>query len=255
MEFVQSLLGVRSACNCPRGCGIPQAPTHRPPHAAQITAHLLSHSHVLRLRVANRPSGPAPDYVQVCRLGALKHVTQYDSGSVFTIDIMLDHPSVDFVGGEFTTPNGNFVRLTPSGGPRSSSASSSAASPPPPFSSSQESPLPSSAAHVGNAANLVDGSDGFAASSSTTALQSQGDAIVFVSHKHHNVQPVVQGTRHVLVVELWEGEGRTCGHRCERSSGVCDFKTAASLITDHLADFSPEERAAALRFLKSGGRF
>lgn len=43
----------------------------------------------------------------------------------------------------------------------------------------------------------------------------QGDALVFVSHKAHSVLPVTGGERRVLVMELWEGEERTCGHRCE----------------------------------------
>lgn len=32
-----------------------------------------------------------------------------------------------------------------------------------------------------------------------------GDCVCFLSHKYHNVTPVVKGTRHSLVIELWEG--------------------------------------------------
>ena len=35
----------------------------------------------------------------------------------------------------------------------------------------------------------------------------KGDALLFVSHKFHCVQPVTAGRRNVLVMELWEGEG------------------------------------------------
>jgi len=36
-----------------------------------------------------------------------------------------------------------------------------------------------------------------------------GDCVCFLSHKYHNVTPVTSGTRHSLVIELWEGR-RTC---------------------------------------------
>jgi hypothetical protein len=41
-----------------------------------------------------------------------------------------------------------------------------------------------------------------------------GDALLFVSHKYHCVQPVQSGVRRVLVIELWLGPDRTCEHRC-----------------------------------------
>ena len=49
----------------------------------------------------------------------------------------------------------------------------------------------------------------------------RGDAVVFVSHKPHFVAPVVSGERKVLIVELWEGQERTCPHRCESRVGPC----------------------------------
>jgi hypothetical protein len=49
-----------------------------------------------------------------------------------------------------------------------------------------------------------------------------GDALVFVSHKLHRVAPVTRGVRKVLVLELWCGPRRTCGHRCDsRRRGFC----------------------------------
>ena len=56
----------------------------------------------------------------------------------------------------------------------------------------------------------------------------KGDALCFVSHKYHHVQPVTAGRRHVLVMELWEGEERTCAHRCERHTGLCGHTVRAS---------------------------
>merc|ERR1712008_69506 len=50
-----------------------------------------------------------------------------------------------------------------------------------------------------------------------------GDALVFVSHKCHRVTQVLKGERRTLVIELWDGIERTCGHRCEKSVGKCDF--------------------------------
>ena len=49
----------------------------------------------------------------------------------------------------------------------------------------------------------------------------RGDALVFVSHKRHCVSAVTEGRRTVLVVEFWDGEERTCNHRCERAAGFC----------------------------------
>ena len=33
---------------------------------------------------------------------------------------------------------------------------------------------------------------------------SMGDALMFVSHKYHSIQPVARGVRRSLVVELWD---------------------------------------------------
>jgi len=56
----------------------------------------------------------------------------------------------------------------------------------------------------------------------TTPQMNQGDAVVFLSHKYHNVTPVTKGKRTVLVLELWEGPERTCAHRCG-SMEPCDY--------------------------------
>ena len=53
-----------------------------------------------------------------------------------------------------------------------------------------------------------------------------GDALVFVSHKPHHVAPVAHGERRVLIVELWEGDERTCAHRCEVRRGPCALAAA-----------------------------
>lgn len=53
---------------------------------------------------------------------------------------------------------------------------------------------------------------------------SKGDALIFVSHKYHFVQPVVRGKREVLVIELWEGRAPHCDHRCGVNFGRCAFE-------------------------------
>ena len=39
------------------------------------------------------------------------------------------------------------------------------------------------------------------------------------------VERVTSGQRRVLIIELWEGEERQCGHRCTRHWGKCLFNT------------------------------
>ena len=50
-----------------------------------------------------------------------------------------------------------------------------------------------------------------------------GDAFVFVATKKHRVSPITRGRRRVLVVEVWGGEERFCGHRCDVRHGTCGF--------------------------------
>jgi hypothetical protein len=52
----------------------------------------------------------------------------------------------------------------------------------------------------------------------------EGDALVFVSHKYHSVTPLLRGSRKVLVVEYWHGRRRRCGHRCDKPFGICTFR-------------------------------
>ena len=63
-----------------------------------------------------------------------------------------------------------------------------------------------------------------------------GDAMLFVSHKPHNVRPVVKGVREVLVLELWEGDERCCAHRCLKRSGDC----SGSMARLHLASVAQD---------------
>lgn len=51
----------------------------------------------------------------------------------------------------------------------------------------------------------------------------RGDAVLFISHKYHHVQPIITGKRVVLVTEIWDGPERSCSHRCT-SHEPCDFK-------------------------------
>merc|ERR1712046_337290 len=56
----------------------------------------------------------------------------------------------------------------------------------------------------------------------------KGDALVFVSHKPHHVQPVKTGQRETLIMELWEGEDRRCNHRCPTHFGKCPWEAAGA---------------------------
>lgn len=65
-----------------------------------------------------------------------------------------------------------------------------------------------------------------------TSFKRGGDALVFVSHKYHCVQPVRSGRRQVLVAELWAGIERRCAHRCEHHEGQCPVNLALSRSAD-----------------------
>jgi len=71
----------------------------------------------------------------------------------------------------------------------------------------------------------------------------KGDVVVFPSHKYHCVQPVENGERVVLVMELWRGEERDCAHRCMQYLGDCGFSVASSmaeiLFTSALPEVDP----------------
>jgi len=57
--------------------------------------------------------------------------------------------------------------------------------------------------------------------SSTPHPVLQGDALLLLSHKFHNVEPVMHGSRTVLVLELWEGVEKECSHRCTDMGDTC----------------------------------
>ena len=60
----------------------------------------------------------------------------------------------------------------------------------------------------------------------------QGDALIFVSHKYHCVSRVRSGKRNVMVLEFWYGAERTCPHRCEHfGSDICSKDTSQELYT------------------------
>ena len=57
----------------------------------------------------------------------------------------------------------------------------------------------------------------------------QGDAVFFVSHKYHRVQPITSGKRHVVVAELWAGPEKECAHRC-LTPGPCSYSLSRSQV-------------------------
>ena len=50
------------------------------------------------------------------------------------------------------------------------------------------------------------------------------------SHKYHSVQPVLSGHRQCMVLELWEGDERSCAHRCTQRFGECDYSQMTATI-------------------------
>lgn len=56
----------------------------------------------------------------------------------------------------------------------------------------------------------------------------RGGALVFPSHKAHNVRPVVAGKRCVFVLEVWQGAARSCPHRCCVRWGACPLQLSAA---------------------------
>ena len=119
------------------------------------------------------------EYHQVSPGGALTQYQHKDTGSLVTIDCLLTDTS-EFTGGQFCVM-------------QATGASASVSSP------------------------SAVGSDGDLDLWEWTNMEPQrfdkGDAIVFPSHKFHNITPLLSGRRAVLVMELWEGEERTCPHR------------------------------------------
>ena len=56
----------------------------------------------------------------------------------------------------------------------------------------------------------------------------KGDALLFLSHKHHGVAPVTAGRRNIVVCEFWEGLARRCPQRCDQHWQPCHCKYKAS---------------------------
>jgi hypothetical protein len=159
-----------------------------------------------------QPLGIAPrciEYHEVGAGGALADPQHYDHGSLLTLDIMLaDGAAGDFEGGAFMAATTNAAATdSPTPGAKGSSSSSSSSS--------------------GGAAAAA------AAAAAAPVFERQDfgcrDALLFVSHKKHMVQPVTAGVRRVLILEIWQGAERRCGHRCTRHAGVCEFKTTAAV--------------------------
>jgi hypothetical protein len=67
-----------------------------------------------------------------------------------------------------------------------------------------------------------------------------GDVLIFPSHKYHSIQPVTDGLRQVLVIEIWRGENRTCAHRCLQHIGPCNYSTTQSYIDLLVKSANPE---------------
>ena len=56
----------------------------------------------------------------------------------------------------------------------------------------------------------------------------KGDALIFLSHKHHGVAPVTAGRRNIVVCEFWEGLPRRCPQRCDQHWQPCHCKYKSS---------------------------
>jgi len=60
----------------------------------------------------------------------------------------------------------------------------------------------------------------------------QGDALIFVSHKYHCVSRIRKGKRNVMVLEFWYGPERNCPHRCEHfGTDICITDPEQDLYT------------------------
>lgn len=74
----------------------------------------------------------------------------------------------------------------------------------------------------------------------TTHGFERGDALVFVSHKPHHVTPVLSGERRTLILELWEGVERECGHRCDKHFLPCTHTARDSFWRRALSDLASD---------------
>lgn len=136
------------------------------------------------------------EYHEMRSGGSLSSMHHCDTGSLLTIDIMLQEPGA--------TSDELYRAFRPAGRPEHGQHGST--------------PQLSIAASSGGCFQTVNNQGDVSSVPNFHA----GDALIFVSHKLHRVSPVVSGVRKVLVVELWNGPRRTCGHRCDiRQPGPC----------------------------------
>lgn len=173
-------------------------------------------SHVDRTQgwnlLSSAPSAPQLRCVELHTVGpggSLPEQTHYDHGSLITVDILLSNVGSDSgVGAHHKQHNKKW----------SSSVASEAAA-------------------TTATTKDFEGGDFCTLESNDELLHHAsfevgGDALVFVSHKYHCVQPVLSGQRQVLVAELWAGVERKCAHRCEYHHGKCPVTLALSRSAD-----------------------
>ena len=178
--------------------------------------------------------------------GRLSSERHYDAGSLVTVDVMLAAPGEDFEGGDLVTPEadgslGRWGRGSISGEANTGEGSGEKA---------RVAAATAAAADDddGERATERDVGSGGGGRERTAAMVTvsgrgggrfeQGDVVIFPSHKYHNVLPVVRGRRRVLVAELWEGEPRTCAHRCLKPKGECPYtlsRAQMATTAQHLA--------------------
>ena len=136
----------------------------------------------------------------------------YDSGSLWTVDIMLSDTG-SFEGGELVTT----VR-TPLGGEAVPAVGGSAndefaVREAPSAAEGGEGLLADEAALFDYAVTPVPMEGAVTVAHEKQAFE-QGDCLVFLSHKWHSVTPLLSGVRNVLVLEFWEGPTCVLAHRC-----------------------------------------
>ena len=140
----------------------------------------------------------------------------YDSGSLWTVDIMLSDTG-SFEGGELVTT----VRTPLEGAAVPAAAGGSAAhdefavreAPSAAEGGEGGGVLADEAALFDYAVTPVPMEGAVTAAHEKQAFE-QGDCLVFLSHKWHSVAPLLSGVRNVLVLEFWEGPTCVLDHRC-----------------------------------------
>ena len=88
-----------------------------------------------------------------------------------------------------------------------------------------------------------------------------GDALIFQSHKYHCIDYLRKGNRYILymsilicvhiskilqqylphrkvfVIEFWQGDERSCAHRCFTRFGVCNYTVNRAKLGSHFLPF------------------